>query len=189
MKKLREGLVIEAPAVAFDDDPLGLGLGLAGELPAEVLPVVEVPDKAGFGESDGGGGVGELTSEGLLETKGGMTASEVGGDRDQDKRPLMGGIAEKFSDFAILTSDNPRTEDPEEIIAQTKAGMSGARAHAIVDRRQAISEAIRLAGERDIVLIAGKGHESYQEIDGVRHPFDDRKVAGQIIAAKAEGTL
>jgi UDP-N-acetylmuramoyl-L-alanyl-D-glutamate--2,6-diaminopimelate ligase len=118
-----------------------------------------------------------------------ITVFGCGGDRDREKRPLMGAVAEKLSDLAILTSDNPRTEDPEGIIAQTKAGMSGARSHSIIDRRQAISEAIRLAGERDVVLIAGKGHETYQEIDGLRHPFDDRLVAQQVIAAKAEGTL
>ena len=112
-----------------------------------------------------------------------------GGDRDRTKRPLMGAAAERLADLAILTSDNPRTEDPEEIIAQTRAGMSGNRVRVIADRRAAIAEAIRLAGEKDIVLIAGKGHETYQEIAGVRHPFDDRLVASQCIAAKAEGTL
>lgn len=112
-----------------------------------------------------------------------------GGDRDRTKRPLMGAAAERLADLAILTSDNPRTEDPEGIIAETRAGMKGNRVLVIADRRAAIAEAIRIAGERDIVIIAGKGHEPYQEIDGVRHPFDDRLVATQCIAAKAEGTL
>ncbi|MCB1076204.1 MAG: UDP-N-acetylmuramoyl-L-alanyl-D-glutamate--2,6-diaminopimelate ligase [Verrucomicrobiae bacterium] len=112
-----------------------------------------------------------------------------GGDRDRTKRPMMGAAAERLSDLAILTSDNPRTEDPEAIIAQTRAGMTGNRIGVIPDRKQAIAEAIRLAGERDIVVIAGKGHETYQEIEGVRHPFDDREIARQCIAAKAEGTL
>ncbi len=118
-----------------------------------------------------------------------ITVFGCGGDRDRGKRPLMGGVAERLSDLAIVTSDNPRTEDPEEIIQQTVAGMGAGRAKVIADRREALAQAIRLAGERDIVLIAGKGHESYQEIDGVRHPFDDRKVARQYIAAKAEDTL
>ncbi len=112
-----------------------------------------------------------------------------GGDRDRTKRPLMGAAAEKLSDLAIVTSDNPRTEDPEEIILQIRSGMKSGKGHVIADRREAIRKAIEVAGERDIVLIAGKGHETYQEINGVRHPFDDCKVARQVIAAKAEGTL
>lgn len=112
-----------------------------------------------------------------------------GGDRDRTKRPLMGAAAERFGDLAILTSDNPRTEDPEAILAQTREGMKSSRVLVIADRRAAIAQAIKLAGERDIVVIAGKGHETYQEIDGVRHPFDDRQVARQCIIDKAEGLL
>lgn len=112
-----------------------------------------------------------------------------GGDRDRTKRPLMGAAAERLSDLAILTSDNPRTEDPESILAQVRTGFSGNRVLVNPDRRAAIADAIRLAGERDIVVIAGKGHETYQEIGGIRHPFDDRLVARQCIAAKMEGTL
>lgn len=112
-----------------------------------------------------------------------------GGDRDRTKRPLMGAAAERLSDLAVLTSDNPRTEDPEAILAEVKAGFSGARVKTIADRREAIAAAIRVAGERDIVVIAGKGHEPYQEINGVRYDFDDRLVARQCIAAKMEGTL
>lgn len=119
-----------------------------------------------------------------------ITVFGCGGDRDKTKRPLMGAAAEKFSDFCIVTSDNPRTENPEEIILQTKSGMKKIdRLQVIEDRRAAITRAIDLAGERDIVLIAGKGHETYQEINGVRHEFDDCKIARQVIAAKAEGTL
>ena len=118
-----------------------------------------------------------------------ITVFGCGGDRDRGKRPKMARAADNHSDLAILTSDNPRTEDPAAIIEEAKAGFQSNRYAIIEDRREAISEAIRLAGERDIVLIAGKGHENYQEIDGVRHPFDDRKVAKQCIAAKAEGTL
>lgn len=118
-----------------------------------------------------------------------ITVFGCGGDRDRGKRPLMGGVADRLSDLAIVTSDNPRTEDPDEIIRQIVSGMRGERAKVIADRRAAIGQAISLAGERDIVLIAGKGHETYQEIDGVRHPFDDVKVARQFIAAKAEDTL
>ena len=117
-----------------------------------------------------------------------ITVFGCGGDRDCGKRPKMARAAEQHSDLVILTTDNPRTEEPAAIIAEAKAGFQGNRHAVIEDRREAIAEAIRLAGQRDIVLIAGKGHETYQEIDGVRHPFDDREVARQCIAAKAEGT-
>lgn len=101
----------------------------------------------------------------------------------------MGRVADELSDFAILTSDNPRTESPAAIIKDTLEGVSSQRVKAIEDRREAIAEAIRMAGDRDIVLIAGKGHETYQEIDGVRHPFDDREVAKRFIVDRVEGNL
>lgn len=116
-----------------------------------------------------------------------ITVFGCGGDRDREKRPLMGRMVAQLSDAAIVTSDNPRSEDPEKIIAQVLTGMSSGRYKVIENRRAAIRAAIDMAGARDIVLIAGKGHEDYQEIDGVRHPFDDRKVARQYIAATVEG--
>jgi UDP-N-acetylmuramoyl-L-alanyl-D-glutamate--2,6-diaminopimelate ligase len=100
-----------------------------------------------------------------------------GGDRDRLKRPLMARAAEEGSDICILTSDNPRTEDPEQIIADAKKGFLGKAYTTIVDRQQAIKTAIMNAKEGDVVLIAGKGHEDYQEIHGVKHPFDDRRWA------------
>ena len=116
-----------------------------------------------------------------------ITVFGCGGDRDRDKRPLMGKAVAQLSDVAIVTSDNPRTEDPDEIIAQVVTEMRSGRYKVIEDRRAAIRAAIDMAGARDIVLIAGKGHEDYQEINDVRHPFDDRKVARQYIAASVEG--
>lgn len=110
-----------------------------------------------------------------------------GGDRDRTKRPLMAQIAAKYSDLAIFTSDNPRTEEPEKIIQDMVNGLADlGREHVttMVDRRQAINEAIRLAKPGDIVLIAGKGHETYQEINGVRHHFDDREVVREAIEAR-----
>lgn len=106
----------------------------------------------------------------------------AGGDRDRTKRPRMGSIAASLADFVIVTSDNPRSEDPETICEEIEAGMrqvSGAPAHweRVVDRREAIREAIRIAEPGDLVLIAGKGHETYQEIRGVRRHFDDREEA------------
>ncbi|TCW37557.1 UDP-N-acetylmuramoyl-L-alanyl-D-glutamate--2,6-diaminopimelate ligase [Laceyella sacchari] len=113
-----------------------------------------------------------------------------GGDRDRTKRPLMARIAAKYSDWTIFTSDNPRSEEPEAIIEDMLAGIDPAERDKVVtiaDRRQAITEAIRLAEPGDIILIAGKGHETYQEIQGVRYDFDDRQVAREAIEARAEG--
>ena len=99
----------------------------------------------------------------------------------------MAKAAEEGSDFCILTTDNPRTEEPQQILDDAEKGFLGSDHEVIEDRRLAIKRAIRLADERDIVLIAGKGHEAYQEIQGVRHNFDDRKMAVGFIREKAEG--
>ena len=97
-----------------------------------------------------------------------------GGNRDATKRPLMGAIAERLADVVVVTSDNPRHEPPEAILEQIVAGMSErARARVIADRRAAIREAVFEAGPKDVVLVAGKGHEDYQEIAGVKLPFSD----------------
>ncbi len=98
-----------------------------------------------------------------------------GGDRDRGKRPLMTQAALDYADVALITSDNPRTENPEQIFADMKAGIqfAGHIVHEIHDRREAIKFAVQQAQDGDIVVIAGKGHENYQEIDGVRHWFDD----------------
>jgi UDP-N-acetylmuramoyl-L-alanyl-D-glutamate--2,6-diaminopimelate ligase len=100
-----------------------------------------------------------------------------GGDRDRAKRPLMGAVADQFADYSIVTSDNPRKEDPEAIIHEVVAGFKGRGFESVVDRREAINRAIALARPRDIVLIAGKGHEKYQEFRDHTVPFDDIEVA------------
>jgi len=108
-----------------------------------------------------------------------ITVVGCGGDRDKTKRPLMAAAATEYSDKAILTSDNPRSEDPEQIIRDMEEGLNTAARRkyiSIVDRKEAIRTALNLAGPEDIVLIAGKGHEKYQEIKGVKYPFDDRQV-------------
>ena len=124
-----------------------------------------------------------------------------GGDRDKTKRPEMGRVADEIADRVIITSDNPRTEDPNEIIEQIARGIKGRadilvrhikgeadipvrhkRVTIIPDRREAIRNALSTAAEGDVVLIAGKGHEQYQLIGEVRHPFDDRKVAAEELA-------
>jgi UDP-N-acetylmuramoyl-L-alanyl-D-glutamate--2,6-diaminopimelate ligase len=97
-----------------------------------------------------------------------------GGNRDRTKRPLMGGIAAREADHLLLTSDNPRHEAPEAILADIEAGLPADAARSIVvDRREAIAQAVQLCGSRDVVLIAGKGHEDYQDIAGVKHVFSD----------------
>ncbi|MBP9222667.1 MAG: UDP-N-acetylmuramoyl-L-alanyl-D-glutamate--2,6-diaminopimelate ligase [Verrucomicrobiales bacterium] len=116
-----------------------------------------------------------------------ITVFGCGGNRDVTKRIPMANAAEQGSDLCILTSDNPRTEDPSQILRDAREGFLRSSHEVIQDRRVAIKRAINLAGERDIVLIAGKGHETYQEINGVRHEFDDRKIAAGFIAERSEG--
>jgi UDP-N-acetylmuramoyl-L-alanyl-D-glutamate--2,6-diaminopimelate ligase len=105
-----------------------------------------------------------------------------GGDRDRGKRPLMGAAVASGADFAVLTSDNPRSESPDAILQDVRPGL-GTLPHLVEpDRRTAIHRAVALAEPGDVVLIAGKGHESWQEVAGVRHPFDDRAVAREALA-------
>jgi UDP-N-acetylmuramoyl-L-alanyl-D-glutamate--2,6-diaminopimelate ligase len=104
-----------------------------------------------------------------------------GGDRDRGKRPLMGAVASRHSDAIVLTSDNPRGEEPAAIIAQIEAGVTAAH-EAIEDRREAITRAIAQAEARDVVLLAGKGHETYQEVAGRRLPFSDTLEAERALA-------
>lgn len=104
-----------------------------------------------------------------------ITVFGCGGDRDRTKRPVMGEIAARLSDIAIVTSDNPRTENPDEIINEILSGMAGYKPRVESDRRKAIRLAIEHAEPGSIILVAGKGHETYQEIAGVRHHFDDRE--------------
>ncbi len=104
-----------------------------------------------------------------------------GGNRDREKRPLMGEIVDRHADYAIVTSDNPRKEDPNAIIVEIEKGFRSSRYEKMVDRTQAIDRAITLAQPRDIVLIAGKGHENYQEFADHTVPFDDIQVARRAI--------
>jgi len=112
-----------------------------------------------------------------------ITVVGAGGDRDKTKRPEMAAIATALSNRVILTSDNPRSENPEDILRDMKAGVDQAQMKntlVITDRREAIKTAYVLASEGDIILIAGKGHEKYQEINGVRFPFDDKQVLTEL---------
>jgi len=104
-----------------------------------------------------------------------------GGDRDKAKRPMMGRIASEYADFAIITSDNPRTEDPAQIMDEIAQGLSpGFNALKIIDREQAIQESLNLAEKQDIILIAGKGHEAYQQIGQQRIDFSDQEVVRKL---------
>ncbi len=112
----------------------------------------------------------------------------AGGDRDSTKRPEMALAASRFADKIIVTSDNPRTENPDLIIVDILQGFENTNnVITITSRKEAIFKAIELASSNDIILIAGKGHEDYQEIDGVRHPFDDRVIAKEALELKAQG--
>jgi UDP-N-acetylmuramoyl-L-alanyl-D-glutamate--2,6-diaminopimelate ligase len=111
-----------------------------------------------------------------------ITVVGCGGNRDATKRPEMAAVAVKLSDRVILTSDNPRNEDPDEIIRQMKAGVADAdrgKVLSITNRREAIRTAVALAKKGDIILLAGKGHENYQEINGVKNHFDDKEVLSE----------
>jgi UDP-N-acetylmuramoyl-L-alanyl-D-glutamate--2,6-diaminopimelate ligase len=108
-----------------------------------------------------------------------ITVVGCGGNRDTAKRPIMAEVACQYSDKVILTSDNPRNEEPQEIIREMEAGVnvvSRKKCISIADRREAIKTAISLSNKKDIILVAGKGHEKYQEIKGVKFAFDDKKV-------------
>ena len=106
-----------------------------------------------------------------------------GGDRDKTKRPIMGEIAGQIADFTFITSDNPRTEEPNEIINEIEIGMkkTNGKYKCIENRKEAIKEAIEMANKKDLIVLAGKGHEPYQEINGVKHPFDERVIVREII--------
>lgn len=113
-----------------------------------------------------------------------ITIFGCGGDRDREKRPEMGKVATRKSTLAIITSDNPRTEDPAQIIKEIEAGVESqnfSKYITIPDRKEAIKMAIKFAEPKDIVLVAGKGHETYQEINGVRHHFDDKETILELV--------
>lgn len=114
-----------------------------------------------------------------------ITVVGCGGNRDASKRPIMGSIACKWSDHVIFTSDNPRHESPDDIIQQMKSGVSITdmkKVLTIVDRKEAIKTACVLAKPYDIILVAGKGHETYQEVKGIKYPFDDKQVLQELFA-------
>jgi UDP-N-acetylmuramoyl-L-alanyl-D-glutamate--2,6-diaminopimelate ligase len=122
-----------------------------------------------------------LRSVNELEHNRVITVFGCGGDRDRTKRPLMGKVAEENSDLVIVTSDNPRTEDPARIISEIVSGLNGGNHEVIPDREEAIGRAIGAAAEGDIVVIAGKGHENYQILGTEKIHFDDKEVAARFL--------
>jgi UDP-N-acetylmuramoyl-L-alanyl-D-glutamate--2,6-diaminopimelate ligase len=116
-----------------------------------------------------------------------ITVVGAGGDRDKTKRPKMAAISAEGSTRLILTSDNPRTEDPEKILDDMESGITPEfknRTIRITDRREAIKTAVMLANPGDVILVAGKGHETYQEINGVKYHFDDREELKKALSQK-----
>ncbi|MFR3072556.1 MAG: Mur ligase family protein, partial [Paeniclostridium sp.] len=115
-----------------------------------------------------------------------ITVFGCGGDRDTTKRPLMGDIAQKYSDICIVTSDNPRTEDPKLIIDDILKGLDKSKENykIVEDRKEAIKTAIEIAEKDDVILIAGKGHENYQIIGKVKQHFDDKEIANEFLNMK-----
>ncbi len=112
-----------------------------------------------------------------------ITVVGCGGDRDKTKRPIMAQMACDLSDRVILTSDNPRTEDPTTILTDMEVSLSSAAKRkyiSIIDRKEAIKTAVSLANEEDIILVAGKGHEKYQDINGIKYPFDDKQILNEM---------
>lgn len=112
-----------------------------------------------------------------------ITVIGCGGDRDKTKRPVMANVAARISDKLILTSDNPRSEEPDQIIREMQAGLDADQLQktlSITDRKEAIRAAVMLAATDDVILVAGKGHEKYQEIKGIKYPFDDKQIIQEI---------
>ena len=110
----------------------------------------------------------------------------AGGDRDRAKRPIMGGVAARGADIAVVTSDNPRTEDPDAIIDEIEAGMGEVEHVRIPDRREAIRHAVGMCRAGDILLLAGKGHETYQVVGTERHPFDEKTIVAEVVAERED---
>ena len=127
--------------------------------------------------------------ESILKAVKGYTRGRVisvfgcGGDRDKTKRPIMGKISGEIAGFTIITTDNPRTENPEKIVKDIEEGIKQTKGQytVIVDRTEAIKQAIKMANKNDIIVLTGKGHETYQEINGEKLPYDERKIIKQII--------
>ena len=174
---------------------IGTALGANAEQIKEALEEVRVPGRSELVDNKKGLTImidyahSPESLENILNAVKSYTRGRVisvfgcGGDRDTSKRPIMGEISGRIADYTIITSDNPRTEEPEKITAQIEEGIKKTKGKytVIVDRTEAIKAAIEMADKKDLILLAGKGHEPYQEINGVKHPFDERIIVRDII--------
>jgi UDP-N-acetylmuramoyl-L-alanyl-D-glutamate--2,6-diaminopimelate ligase len=179
------GAVVVARALGVDDADIARGLAAAERVPGRFEPVDEGQPFAVFVDYSHK----PDALEAVLRTARGLARGRLivvfgaGGDRDRGKRPLMGRAAAEHADVAIITSDNPRNEDPEAIMAEIAEGAR--EAERVVDRQAAIERAIALAAAGDVVVVAGKGHERYQEFENGRTvPFDDVAVAREALRAR-----
>jgi UDP-N-acetylmuramoyl-L-alanyl-D-glutamate--2,6-diaminopimelate ligase len=174
--------------LGVDDDTLVASLPAAGRVPGRFEPVDEGQDFAllvDYAHTPD-------SLENVLAAARPLAAGRLicvfgcGGDRDRGKRPQMGEISARLADHTIVTSDNPRSEDPQAIVDEILAGIADrAATEAIVDRREAIERAVALAATGDVVVVAGKGHEQGQEFeDGRKLPFDDATVAREALRAR-----
>jgi UDP-N-acetylmuramoyl-L-alanyl-D-glutamate--2,6-diaminopimelate ligase len=172
-------------SLGFAPEEIGARLGTVPQVPGRLERIAEVPCPVLRDYSHK-----PYALEQVLMTLRPLVAGRLilvfgaGGDRDRGKRPLMGAVAERWADVVIVTSDNPRTEDPEAIIDEIVQGMQAGRHIRIVDRRQAIARALELARPDDLVLLAGKGHETYQIIGTEKLPFDEREVVRELLARR-----
>ena len=171
-------------------------LGIDGEIIKQALETIKVPGRSEMVENKLNIPImidyahSPESLENILTAVSSYTKGRVisvfgcGGDRDTRKRPLMGEISGRCADYTIITSDNPRTEDPVSIVNQIEEGIkkTTGKYEVIVDRKEAIKKAIEMASKNDIIVLAGKGHEPYQEINGVKYPFDERIIVNEIIS-------
>lgn len=170
-------------------------LGISSEIIKEALLEVRVPGRSELVDNKLGLPImidyahSPESLENILKAVKAYTKGRVisvfgcGGDRDSAKRPLMGEISGRIADVTIITSDNPRTEEPEKIVKQIEKGIktTTGKYKVVVDRVEAIKTAIKMANKRDLIVLAGKGHEPYQEINGKKYPFDERIIVNEII--------
>jgi UDP-N-acetylmuramoyl-L-alanyl-D-glutamate--2,6-diaminopimelate ligase len=180
-----------AEALGVDGDAIAEGLASARPVPGRMEVVATGPPFAvlvDYAHTPAGLEAALTSARGLAGGGRVVSVFGCGGDRDQGKRPEMGAVAARWSDLVVLTSDNPRSEDPGAIIDQIRAGLDGAVDLVVEpDRAAAIGRALGLAGPGDVVLIAGKGHETTQELAGRVVPFDDRVEARRALGRRTEG--
>ena len=183
------GAVAAALAVKINVNAIKRGLERCPAVPGRLEPVdVGQPFKVFVDYAHTEDALRKILSLlGDVKKKNIITVFGCGGNRDSTKRPLMGRAACELSDHVIITSDNPRFEEPEDIIAEIELGVKGCFSNydVVVDRREAIDKALGMAGEGDIVVIAGKGHEDYQIIKDKTIHFDDREIAREILKSYA----